>query len=515
VLAGHIADRVSSEHPHAQLTTVTGTLTVERLAGILVADSASLVVLDQFDANVTDGTMANRGLAAVLVCLAEEIACRDDEGRRTRIIITARQPLMLSPRILVRRVGPLTRQSADEFASSLPRLGKLTGAEREYAWRLTAGNPRSLCAFDARLADATFAELAESLARAIAARAGLSATLVFPAGLDTPAASAIAAAVESVLTPPRTATRADAPDKPASRELAGRAHARSRLRGTRLRVLSAALVVGVIAWAPFAAKQIVAHFSPAAVAVRTSRPAIHVNPTTQADQADQAAEAATVSWLAGNVTPGTVIGCDPVVCASLSRQGLAQADLAQLRPGSDLSADGLIVATPRARALMGTAITAAAPELAASFGVGSGRIQVWEVTPGGAAAYYSWRLAADMASRREGGNLIMGNASIKASGNGWMLLCGGHVDSRILVALAEIAHSAPLTIASFGAANPGAASEVPLRSVLIDVANPAAAAAYLNVQDPVMRPLTVRLGHASLWVEFGAPIPLGLFQARS
>ena len=54
-----------------------------------------------------------------------------------------------------------------------------------------------------------------------------------------------------------------------------------------------------------------------------------------------------------------------------------------------------------------------------------------------------------------------------------------------------------------------------MRSLLIDVADPAMAAACLKVQDPAMQPLAVRTGQASLWVEFGAPIPLGLFQAKS
>ena len=43
----------------------------------------------------------------------------------------------------------------------------------------------------------------------------------------------------------------------------------------------------------------------------------------------------------------------------------------------------------------------------------------------------------------------------------------------------------------------------------------AAAADALEVQDPAMQPLSVRTGHGTLWVEYGAPSPLGLFQAES
>jgi hypothetical protein len=286
-----------------------------------------------------------------------------------------------------------------------------------------------------------------------------------------------------------------------------------RPRVTRLRVLAVAVAVTAIAWTPFAIKPLVGHTAAATAVVHASHSASHGPQTVLAAQDPPTPEAAAASWLAGNITTGTLVGCDPVMCATLTRQGLPQADLSPLHPGSDLTADGLIVATPQARALMGAAINAAAPELIASFG--GGQVDVWEVTPGGAAAYSSSLLAADMASRREGGGLILGNPDVQALGDSAALLRSGDVDSRILLALAEIAHSEPLAIASFGAASPGAAPEVPVRSVLIDVADPAAAASCLEVQDPQMQPLAVRTGHASLWVEFGAPIPLGLFQAKS
>jgi hypothetical protein len=537
-LAMYIADRISSEHPETQITTATGALTVEQLVETLVAERPALVVLDQFDANIVDGTIVNRELAAVLVCLAEEITSREDEQRQARVIITARQPVMLGPHIAGRHVGPLSRWSADEFARTLPRLRQLSGAQREYAWRLTAGHPRSLRALDERLTDIRFADLAEQMAGAIASRTGLSATRIFPTELDAAAVAAVASAADSVLdTPQLTAGAVAAPYS-----LVGPRDSKRRPRHTRLRIVSAALITAAVAWTPFAIRSLLAGSaghptSGRATAGRATANPAAANPAAanashsasaaggrggggerilQAAQSTQAVpEAAAASWLAGNVTSGTAIGCDPATCASLSHQGLARADLSPLRPGGDLTADGLIVATPQARALMGSAIEAAAPELEASFGTGSGQVDIWEVTPGGAAAYYSWRLAADMVSRREGGNLIMGNASIKTSGDAWVVLCGGHVDSRILLALAELAHSMPLTIVSFGAANPGAAPQAPVRSVLIDIADPVAAAASLKVQNPVMQPLAVRLGQASLWIEYGAPSPLGLFQAES
>jgi hypothetical protein len=515
VLAAHIAGRICSEHPGTQVTTVTGVLTVEQLAAILVPDSPSLVVLDQFEANVLDGTIADRGLAAVLVYLAEAITGKDSRPGHARIIVTARQPLALGRRILVRHVGPLTRWSADEFASSLPRLRQLTGAQREYAWRLTAGHPGCLRSLDARLADATFAELADNLAETIAVRTGRPAGQVFPADLDPVDAAAIASVAGSVLNPAEAGTAPEVVavvDAAAPDGLPGPGHGPRRPRSPRLLMLTAALAVAAIAWAPFAVRSLVPGGARTVVAVRAQQPARHHEQTAAAARAPAAAAAA---WLAANLTRGTPIGCDQAMCASLSQHGLGRASLSQLRPGGDLAADGLIVSTPRARTLMNSAIEAAAPELAASFGTGAGRVEIREVTPGGAAAYNSWRLAADLASRRNGGNLMLGNPSIRETGDTWVTLAVGHVDSRILLALAEMAHSAPLTIVSFGAANPGAPPEVPLRSVLIDVADPAAAAAYLKVQDPVMQPLAVRLGHASLWVEFGAPSPLGLFQARS
>jgi hypothetical protein len=508
VLAAQIAGRISAGQPGTQVTTITGALTVEQVAGILVADHPTLVVLDQFEANVSEGRVTDRGLAAVLMCLAEEITGREDQGRQARIIVTAGQPLTLGPRILIRHVGPLTRWSTDEFARSLPRLSQLTDAERDYAWRLTGGHPGRLRTLDARLAEATFAELADRLAREISARTGLLAGRIFPTELDPAAAGAVAAAAEAALDPPRVAGPASESDEPAGPE----APDESKRRFPSLRVLSATVAVAAIAWAPFAVKPLLASITSATAHV--SRPASHEPRAVLAVKSPPTPQASAASWLAGNMTDGTLIGCDPVMCASLSQQGVATADLSPLRPGGDLTADGLIVATPQARTLMGSAIATAAPELIASFG--GGQVQVREVTPGGAAAgYYSSLLTADLTSRREAGGLILGNPDITASGGTPALLRGGQVDSRILLSLAEIAHSEPLTIVSFGAASPGAAPEVPMRSVLIDVTDPAMAAACLKVQDPAMQPLAVRTGQASLWVEFGAPIPLGLFQAKS
>lgn len=516
-LAAHIADRISSEHPGMRVTTITGALTVEQLVATLVTDSPSLVVLDQFDANVSDGTITDRGLAAVLVCLAEEIA---DHDRPARVIVTARQPLVLSPHLQIGYIGPLTFRSAEAFARSLPQLGKLTNAEREYAWRLTAGNPGSLRALDERLAVVKFAKVADRLARAIAARTGLSASLIFPTVLEPASETAMASAAESVLGPhhsagpPGSCHAAPGPYQVATPVAAAPYPVARRPRRPRRRVLpaalvAAALVAAAIACAAFAIRPLVTGSAQVADMVAAARPVQASGPV------PEPAQAAAASWLASNITAGTLIGCDPAMCTSLSRQGLAQADLSPLRPGTDLTADSLIVATPLDGARLDSAIAAAAPELAASFGAGSGRVRVWEVTPGGAAAYSSGLLAADIASRRSGGTLILGNTNIKASGDTPAILRSGQADSRILLALAEISHSAPLTIASFGTTSPGAAAAVPLRSVLIDVADPAAAAAYLKVQDPAMQPLAVRIGPGSLWVEFGAPCPLGLFQARS
>jgi len=518
VLAAQIADRIGSEQPETQITTVTGALTVEQVAGILVTDHPTLVVFDKFEANIADGAIADRGLAAVLVCLAEEITGRDDEGLPVRIVVTAEQPLTIGPRVLLRQVGPLTRWGADEFARSLPRLSQLTAAEREHAWRLTAGHPGCLRILDNRLADVAFADLAGRVDKAVSAQAGMPAARIFPTELDPAAAAAIVSAAEVALEPPPVVARAGSETgAPVLTEAAPDGSARGP-RLTGLRVLSAALVVAAIAWAPFAVRPLVAGTSATAAAaattaVRVTQRAEHELRAVLATPAPATPEVTAASWLAGNITGGTLIGCDPAMCATLAQQGLPTGDLSPLHPGSDLTADGLVVVTPQDRAAMGAAIAAAAPELAASFG--GGQVDVREVTPGGAAAYNSGLLAADMASRREGGGLILGNPNITASGGTPAVLRSGQVDSRILLALAEIAHSTPLTIVSFGAASPGAAPEVPVRSVLIDVADPAVAAACLKVQDPMMEPLAVRTGPGSLWVEFGAPSPLGLFQAKS
>ncbi len=279
MLAAQIADRISAEHPETEVITVTGTLSVDKLVASLVADSPSLVVLDQFDTNVRAGAMANHALDAVMMCLIEEIAGRDDPRRQARVIFTARQPLVLSPHILFRHVGPLSRQSAEELTLSLPRLGKLTNAEREYAWRLTAGHPGSLQALDARLADTSFAKLADSLAAAIATRTRMTAAaLILPTELDPGTAATIASAIEAVLSQPAARSSALVPRASAAvLTLDGLDEGRRQPRRNRLLAVSAVLTAALIAWAPFAVKSLVTGSAPAAVTVQAAHSGIHDN----------------------------------------------------------------------------------------------------------------------------------------------------------------------------------------------------------------------------------------------
>jgi hypothetical protein len=166
-LARQIASRLSHLAPERSIATVSG----EVSAATLVAGAAPhrLTILDNFDDNLSEEpggwTVRDPALAALLASWTG------------KLLITCRLPFTLpgaeAQRLVFRHLGPLTRSGAGELAMSLPALGELTEAEREQAWRLTAGHPRTMEYLDAVLArGARFGDVAGRLAAAVAAGTG-------------------------------------------------------------------------------------------------------------------------------------------------------------------------------------------------------------------------------------------------------------------------------------------------------------------------------------------------------
>jgi hypothetical protein len=236
------------------------------------------------------------------------------------------------------------------------------------------------------------------------------------------------------------------------------------------------------------------------------------------------------AWVAGQVSRTTVVACDPVMCQALRARSVPAASLYQLGPQttSPLSSQ-VIVATAAVRAQFGSLLGSVyAPAVLASFGAGPDRIDIRQTAQHGAAAYRAM-LRADLANRRASGTELLHSSRIAATFAARRQLAAGQVDTRLLIAIAQMAVTHPIYIVDFGRPAPGADPDMPLRQA--DLAEDAharqhpghaASAGYvrsmlsfLHGQRGRFRPAYVRTVHLPggvtvLRIEFAAPSPLGL-----
>ncbi|MGH3821473.1 MAG: CHAT domain-containing protein [Pseudonocardiaceae bacterium] len=131
----------------------------ERLAGLrqcVLDDVPVLLVLDNFEDNLTEGAASGNGWRAVrdetLAGLLAELA---GSPARCRLLITCRYPFTLpgaAERVLsFQHVGPLSFAETLKLAWALPGLDRLGEPELEQVWRMVGGHPRSLEYLDALL----------------------------------------------------------------------------------------------------------------------------------------------------------------------------------------------------------------------------------------------------------------------------------------------------------------------------------------------------------------------------
>jgi len=129
---------------------------------------------------------------------------------------------------------------------------------------------------------------------------------------------------------------------------------------------------------------------------------------------------------------------------------------------------------PRPPGLFGSRLAGVyAPEVLASFGTGTARVDVRVVAPDGSARYRQ-ALAADLRSRRAAGQ--------------------------------------PPRVTGFGAADPGAGPGLPVRTVRLAASGGTARRmlAFLRAQRSPYQPGYVGAAGSAVTVEFAAPAPLGL-----
>jgi len=230
------------------------------------------------------------------------------------------------------------------------------------------------------------------------------------------------------------------------------------------------------------------------------------------------------AWVAQQVNPDEVIGCDPMMCVALEAAHVQANRLLVLGPGQpDPLGSEILLDTATLRSQFGARLeTVYAPVSLAAFGAGAARIEVRFSAPNGARAYLA-ELARDVAARKAAGTEMLRNHAIHAFPAARRQLAAGRVDTRLLVTLVTLAHRHPVDIISFGASQAGASPGVPLRSAEIAGApgpgsTPAVSVltlrSFLSSQQPPYRPSIVAVTTASrrtvLRVGYPAPSLLGL-----
>jgi len=244
--------------------------------------------------------------------------------------------------------------------------------------------------------------------------------------------------------------------------------------------------------------------------------AAHSTSPLQIAAADRALAAA---WIAEQILPSAIIGCDPAMCSSLLAAGVSAGRLYQFQPSTPDPLDAtVVVATQAVRAQFGSRLASVyAPLLIATFGTGPEHVDVRVVEPGGTAAFDA-SLRTDLSARIEAGNQLLNNKNLHASPAARADLLDGQVDPRLLVTLSALAAKLPVQLIMFDDSSPGASAEIPLRGADIGAATASGLSAimgFLAAQRSDYLPSTYRIvhlkdGQSAVAVQFDAPGPLGL-----
>jgi hypothetical protein len=222
-------------------------------------------------------------------------------------------------------------------------------------------------------------------------------------------------------------------------------------------------------------------------------------------------------WIAQQILPSVLIGCDPLMCQALEAANISASRLSVVQPSApDPLGVEVIVATPALRSQFGPRLaTVYAPLVLASFGSGAQQIDIRYLSPSGTAAFEA-SLAPAKRSRIQAGQQLLSNKHVQASAQARGALLAGDVDPRLLITLGLLAHEMPVRLVLFDDPSPGASSAVPLRGAEIGASASAglsAITAFL-AQQTTYRPSQyheVRIAGAQVvTVQYDAPGPLGL-----
>ena len=170
------------------------------------------------------------------------------------------------------------------------------------------------------------------------------------------------------------------------------------------------------------------------------------------------------TWVAQQVNPDEVIGCDPMMCMALEAAHIQANRLLVLGPSQpDPLGSEILLDTATLRSQFGPRLeTVYAPVRLAAFGSGAARVQIRFAAPNGARAYLA-ELARDVRARKAAGVEMVRNTSIHASPAARRQLIAGRVDTRLMEMLVTLSSRHPVDIISFGTNQAGASPGVPLR----------------------------------------------------
>jgi hypothetical protein len=225
----------------------------------------------------------------------------------------------------------------------------------------------------------------------------------------------------------------------------------------------------------------------------------------------------TATWVAQQILPSVLIGCDPLMCQALEAADVSASRLSVIQPSApDPLGVEVIVATPALRSQFGQRLaTVYAPQLLASFGSGAQQIDVRYLAPGGTAAFQA-SVAAAKRARIQAGQQLLSNKNVQASAQARGALLTGNVDPRLLITLGLLAHEIPVRLVIFDDPSPGASSDVPLRGAEIGAGGSAGLTAMLSflAQQTTYQPSQYHQARIAsgqvVAMQYDAPGPLGL-----
>jgi hypothetical protein len=223
------------------------------------------------------------------------------------------------------------------------------------------------------------------------------------------------------------------------------------------------------------------------------------------------------AWIAQQLLPSVLIGCDPLMCRALEAASVSASRLSVVQPSApDPLGVEVIVATPALQSQFGPRLaTVYAPLVLASFGSGTQRIDIRYLPPNGTAAFQA-SLPPARKARIEAGQQLLTNKNVQASAQARSSLLAGNVDPRLLITLGLLVHEMPVRLILFNDPSPGATSEVPLRGAEIGASASAGLSAMLAflAQQTTYQPSQyheVRIaGSQVVTMQYDAPGPMGL-----